>query len=70
MFIDGDITQGLFRKRRLLQLLLGENKEKGSEVMPEIVKKYAQGIAKRTGLPLDVVLRSQPVQNYKKAILN
>lgn len=61
MLIAGtDIRNGLFgRKRQVVVMFLGE-------YIPEPVMKYAKSVAETTGLPLEEVLKSQPVRNYMK----
>ena len=59
LLTDGDIATGVLgRKRILLSLLRGEYVE-----LPEPVYRYAVKISKITGLPLEEVIKSKPVQN-------
>jgi hypothetical protein len=52
-------------KRPLIRALLEEYLIEHSP----LVKKYAERVAEVTGLPLEVVKRSQPVRNYARRIL-
>jgi len=69
---DGDITKGWLRNRWVLAALLESSKENSTVVkpheLPPVVRKYAESIAKLTGLPLSEVLKSKPVLNYYRAL--
>jgi len=58
---DGKIYTGFIRKRRLLALIFEPK-------IPEIAKKYAEGVSRLTGIPLEKVMKSRPVRNYIKAL--
>jgi hypothetical protein len=61
---DRCIWTGWIRQRTLLQnLILGTIKP-----LPPAAKRYAEKIAKTTGIALEEVLRSQPFKNYLKAL--
>ena len=61
MIIAGtDIRRGLFGRKRVLMIKLF------GEYIPEPVLRYAEGIAKITGQPLEEVLKSEPVQKFKR----
>jgi DNA mismatch repair ATPase MutS len=53
-------------KRPLLRTLLEEYLVEHSP----LVKRYAERVAEVTGLPLEIVKRSQPVRNYARRILS
>lgn len=63
--LDGGIFKGWVRERRFLKKLLEEYLIKHSP----LVRKYAESIAKITGLDVETVLRSEPVRNYVKKII-
>jgi len=69
---DGDITTGWIRKKRpFLSLFFGDEKNSvGTSKMriPKLVYNYAKRISELTGLPLQIVLRSRPVQNLMRKL--
>ena len=56
LIIDGDITRGFIRKRKILSKFLG------IKYIPEPIYNYAKRISEITGLPLEEVLNSKPVR--------
>jgi len=60
--LDGDPFKGFIRDRTVLRMLF---KPKS----PPIVEKYAESMAKTTGLSIEEVKRSRPFQRYKEALI-
>jgi hypothetical protein len=58
---DGRIETGFIRERKILASLLRPE-------VPAMTMRYAEGIAKRTGLPLETIMRSKPFLNYLEAV--
>lgn len=57
LILDGDITTGFLRKRKILAQILGV------KYVPEPIYNYAKRISEITGLPIEEVLESRPVKN-------
>jgi len=62
LLTDRDIIRGWFRKRVFLSGLLAQ------DVIPKMWVNYCRGIAKRTGLSLETVMKSKPAQEYLKKL--
>lgn len=58
--LDRDITKGLLRERVILKRLIIKYIMNNSPM----VRNYVKSISRVTGLPEDVVARSEPVKRY------
>lgn len=63
LITDGDIREGFIRKRRILSAILPEREER-EESIPKMAYSYAKKMSEVTGLPLEDVLKSKPIQTY------
>jgi len=61
LITDGDIREGFIRKRRILSVILPKGEE---ESIPKMAYSYAKKMSEVTGLPLEDVLKSKPIQTY------
>jgi hypothetical protein len=65
LLIDGDITTGFVRKERPLLKRLYELAFIRRSPLPS---RYAEGVARITGLPKETVVRSRPFHEYIKRL--
>jgi hypothetical protein len=64
LLIDGDITRGFIRERRLIKRIYELTVLSKSPMLRE----YVKGVSEVTGLPPHTVLKSRPVRRFFEKI--
>jgi len=67
--LDGDVTKGWIRERRVLKLLFPRSSSEEREGrIPKMALRYAEKVSERTGIPVEEVMRSKPFRNFLRRL--
>lgn len=65
--LDGDVTEGWIRERKLLKALF-PNLSDSQEKIQRMALNYAKKISNFTGLSLEEVMNSEPFKSYVRKL--